>query len=229
MNDTLASQEEQKIKTKQDLVDMLPALKRTYNKTKWAYEAQLEAANDIVAWSSSSSWEELSGTAALQDMPAAFVKDLLKKAFDSVESAANEVTSALEADGRTEEDIVKQISFSYDKEIKAVTKASAVLDKVINAQTRAPLGGGSSTPLSSSTMRESTPTPTPLKLAKPDPIKFSGNPRDFASFKENFESIVVPNRSAADVGLYLKQAVPEKHKHLIKNIRPVDYKEMVIQ
>ena len=42
LNDTLASQEEQKVKTKQDLVDMLPALKRTYNKTKCAYEAQLE-------------------------------------------------------------------------------------------------------------------------------------------------------------------------------------------
>ena len=227
LNDTLASQEEQKVKTKQDLVDMLPALKRTYNKTKCAYEAQLEAANDIVAWSSSSPWEELSGSAALQDMPAASVKDLLKKAFDAVEQAANEVASAFEAGGKTEDDIAKEVSFSYEKEIKAVTKTSAVLEKIVNAQDRASLGTHSSTPLGSSTMRESMPTPTPLKLAKPDPIKFSGNPRDFASFKENFESIVVPNRSAADVGLYLKQAVPEKHKHLIKNIRPVDYEEMM--
>ena len=47
-------------------------------------------------------------------------------------------------------------------------------------------------------------TPTPLKLQKPDSIKFSGGLRDIASFKENFESIVVLNRSAVDIGLCLK-------------------------
>ena len=40
----------------------------------------------------------------------------------------------------------------------------------------------------------STPTATPIKLAKADAISFSGEPRDFPKFKIEFNDIVVPNR-----------------------------------
>ena len=59
----------------------------------------------------------------------------------------------------------------------------------------------SNAPTLNSTMKE-TGTPSPIKLEKPSPIKFSGQPRDFASFRRKFESIVIPNRAAADIGLY---------------------------
>ena len=68
---------------------------------------------------------------------------------------------------------------------------------------------------------------TPIKLNMPDPIKFSGHPRDFAAFKRDFEAIIVPNRSAADIGLYLKQAVPPKDSHILANVELENYKEMM--
>ena len=79
----------------------------------------------------------------------------------------------------------------------------------------------------SSTIRDAVPHVTPIKLNKPDPIKFSGHPRDFASFKRDFEAIIVPNRSAADIGLYLKQAVPAKDAHILVNVDLENYNEMM--
>ena len=55
----------------------------------------------------------------------------------------------------------------------------------------------------------------PLKITKPDNISFSGQARDFATFKRDFLAIVVPHREASQIGIYLKQAIPEKCKHLI--------------
>ena len=67
----------------------------------------------------------------------------------------------------------------------------------------------------------------PVKLAKVDNILFSGEYRDFASFKRNFETIVVPNRDPADIGLRLRQSLPAKHVHLIDNIEPCQYVKMM--
>ena len=68
---------------------------------------------------------------------------------------------------------------------------------------------------------------TPIKINKPDPIKFSGQPRDFATFKREFEAIVVPRRDPSDVGFHLKQAVPSKHRHLLDNIDLSKYEKMM--
>ena len=57
----------------------------------------------------------------------------------------------------------------------------------------------------------------PLKINKPDNLIFSGQARDFAAFKRDFLAIVVPHRDSSQIGIYLKQAIPEKHKHLISN------------
>ena len=56
---------------------------------------------------------------------------------------------------------------------------------------------------------------------------FTGEARDFAAFKKDFETIVVPNRAASDTGYRLKQAIPQKHKHLIANVEIADYKKML--
>ena len=75
-------------------------------------------------------------------------------------------------------------------------------------------------PVLSSTFRETSSSShtTPIRLNKPEPIKFSGQPRDFASFKRKFETIVVPNRSSADIGFHLNDAIPGKYQHLLANI-----------
>ena len=83
-------------------------------------------------------------------------------------------------------------------------------------------------PALSSTLNDSSSHySTPIKLNKPDPIKFSGEPRDFAAFRRDFEAIIVPNRSPADIGLYLKQAIPAKDVHILTNVSLDDYKEMM--
>ena len=68
---------------------------------------------------------------------------------------------------------------------------------------------------------------TPLKINKPDNLAFSGNARDFAPFKRDFLAIVVPHRDASQIGIYLKQAVPEKHKYLIANKDLHDWRGML--
>ena len=63
----------------------------------------------------------------------------------------------------------------------------------------------------------------PLKVNKPDSLKFSGQARDFAPFKRDFMAIIVPGRDDAQVGIHLKQAIPHKHQHLISK----DWKSML--
>lgn len=67
----------------------------------------------------------------------------------------------------------------------------------------------------------------PIKVSKPDIIKFNGQARDFASFKRDFKAIIVPHREAAQIGLLFKQGIPEKHRHLISNIELNDWESMM--
>ena len=66
-----------------------------------------------------------------------------------------------------------------------------------------------------------------IKLGKAEQIMFTGNSRDFAAFKKDFQTIVVPNRAAVDTGYRLRQAIPQKHQHLIANVDVADYKKML--
>ena len=66
-------------------------------------------------------------------------------------------------------------------------------------------------------------TRCPIKLEKAETVKFSGQPRDFSRFKTEFELIVVPDRTDTEIGLRLKQSLPNKHKHLIENYELRDY------
>ena len=67
-----------------------------------------------------------------------------------------------------------------------------------------------------------------IKPPRPEPIKFSGHTRDFATFKRNFEAIIIPAvKDASTIGLYLIQAVPEKSQHLINNIDINDHNKMM--
>ena len=67
----------------------------------------------------------------------------------------------------------------------------------------------------------------PLKINKPDTLVFSGQARDFAAFKRDFMAIVVPHRDAPQIGIYLKQAIPEKHKHLVSNKELHEWQDML--
>ena len=58
-----------------------------------------------------------------------------------------------------------------------------------------------------------------VKLQKLNCPKFSGTPREFGQFKRDFEQIVnVPGRSDVEIGSNLRDAIPEKHRHLISHL-----------
>ena len=66
-----------------------------------------------------------------------------------------------------------------------------------------------------------------IKLSKAPNITFSGEARDFTTFKRDFEKIVVPGRPDHDTGYRLKQAIPTKHRHLLDNFDLSDHKGMM--
>ena len=72
-------------------------------------------------------------------------------------------------------------------------------------------------------------TPAAVKLEKIEAFKFSGEYRDWASFKRKFTNIVIPNRDPQDIGLRLLQAIPHKHQHLIDNIDPGEHVKMMTE
>ena len=66
-----------------------------------------------------------------------------------------------------------------------------------------------------------------IKLEKAPNITFSGDARDFTTFKNDFEKIVIPGRPDHDIGYRLKQAIPAKHRHLLSNFELSQHKEMM--
>merc|ERR1711905_48571 len=100
------------------------------------------------------------------------------------------------------------------------------LEKIVTVQKLNSSKNMTSPHILSSTFKESE-SGTPIKLNKPDPLKFSGQAGDFASFKNKFETIVVPHRSAVDIGVHLLQAIPAKHQHLVANVKMENYQEMM--
>ena len=58
---------------------------------------------------------------------------------------------------------------------------------------------------------------------------FSGKTRDFAKFKRDFESLVVPDRYPMYVAHYLRDAVPKEFQHLLDNVsHPEDMMEVLV-
>ena len=174
--------------------------------------------------------DDLFESSAIQIQPAHIVKQALADSFRSLLERLAELKYALKMRGDTDSAIEAKINFNRSNEQKEIGKINIDLSKILEAKKinleRTKLSA--SGPALSSTMRDSPVSHlTPIKLNKPDPIKFSGHPRDFATFKRDFEAIIVPNRSAADIGLYLKQAVPSKDVHILANVELENYPEMM--
>ena len=78
--------------------------------------------------------------------------------------------------------------------------------------------------------------PAPIKIKLPA-VKFSGLPWDFASFKKEIQEIVILGRLETEIGALLSDAIPEKQKHLLRNLdlnnhtefgKPDDLKSWVV-
>ena len=67
----------------------------------------------------------------------------------------------------------------------------------------------------------------PIKLEKIRNLKFSGKSRDFVSFRNDFNAIIIPHRAPSEIGLRLRQAVPKKNRHLLSNIELHEHVKMM--
>ena len=67
-----------------------------------------------------------------------------------------------------------------------------------------------------------------VKLQKLTCPKFSGIPRDFGQFKRDFNQIVnVPGRPDVEIGMNLREAVPDKYKHYINHLDTSNHTKMM--
>ena len=174
--------------------------------------------------------DDLFENSIIQIQPADTIKQALAESFHGLLEKTAELKYALKLKGESEKDIQDKINFNRSTEQIEVGKINIDLSKILEAKRINLERKKLSTfiPALNSTMRDSPiPHVTPIKLNKPDPIKFSGQPRDFATFRRDFEAIIVPNRAAVDIGLYLKQAVPPKDVHLLANVDLENHKEMM--
>ena len=226
----LSSKAEQEVKSKENETKTINALKDSIVNKELAqaralqkFNVEKEAALKVTALTRDlSDDEDISSIANIRFQPIATVRDSLKQSFDELDTLSNELCALLVSRGDAQQDITLKIKFDYAKEYKEMKDIFIDLGVMELAQT----GGGSTSKIPSSLAKDST-SATPIKISKPDPIKFSGQPRDFAPFKREFEAIVVPRRDASDIGFHLKQAVPSKHRHLLNNIELSNYKEMM--
>ena len=85
-------------------------------------------------------------------------------------------------------------------------------------------GGGSRSGSSPDHLRTA-----PVKLEKVKGIKFSGELRDFATFKREFNEVIVPNQEISEVSLHLKQLIPKKCLYLIERFKFTQYSEMMVE
>ena len=144
---------------------------------------------------------------------------LLKSTLQTTFMAASAENARLEANpsGNLKAQLDKKFKFDHKVEFAKKKDVIAKLDTIINAQYIL-MNKKEATSRSGSISSEVSSLPSPshaVKLAKPDPISFSGNSRDWSSFSRDFEQLIVPGRDDTAIGVYFKQAIPMKHRHLL--------------
>ena len=174
-----------------NLAKTIPALERKVEDSLAAFKLTMKNAQQIVQSLNSLNPEEICESAIVQMQPAEKTKDDLKKRYDEVVVSTSELKDALKARGDNEDTINQRIKFDRLEEMEKVENINVELEKIVTVQKLNSSKNVTSPHILSSTFRESAAA-SPIKLNKPDPLKFSGQCRDFASFKNKFESIVVP-------------------------------------
>ena len=142
--------------------------------------------------------------------------------YKNVSHAHEELSILLQRTGLSNETISQKVSFDVNAVKTKYLNLTRNLSTIVQVQSRSNQLLASSTVMSSSGSAS-----TAIKLAKADNVTFSGDSRDFATFKKDFETIVVPNRPPYEIGVRLRQAVPDKYKHLLANIELHDHVQMM--
>ena len=133
---------------------------------------------------------------AIQSFPAESLSKTLLSTFNELKKACIKLKESETTIGDSAEE--SKVLFSYEKEYADYLDADMKLKVYERIRTPSSLVGDPISGLKAA----------PLKINKPDNLSFSGQARDFATFKRDFVAIVVPHRDPAQIGIYFKQAIP---------------------
>ena len=153
--------------------------------------------------------------------PADKIYDEVKEIYQSIKKSFKDLSEAMNMKGV--EIKVTAPDFSYEQESAKINDLLTDLQTAINTIKISKSKSGSADLSTSSSRAE----PSAVKVAKIDSIKFSGQPRDFADFYKEFCSVIVPHRIKAEIGIYLRQAIPEQYRHLLDNIELDSWEDMM--
>ena len=144
----------------------------------------------------------------VRGLPVSEAKEDLVKSLEIVTNAADELLAAMEAKlgvGKAQ----GKVKFDQPQEYTSAMEMKGRLHLMLSAKLE--YNSRSKQPVV--TQGSSFTKPAPIKIKLPA-VKFSGLPRDFACFKKEFQEIAL-----------LRDAVPEKHKHLLRNLDLSNHRE----
>ena len=166
--------------------------------------------------------------------PTEYVKAALTQAFDNLVAGSKLARAGYKA--RRDDESSYEAKVSYSKEQRELSELVVKLERITLTQkvnderekSSLAIQAVGDASIHNSTVRDSSTSRSMIKMNKVECPKFSGYPRDFAQFKDEFESIVaVPGRQDNEVGVQLRNAIPKKYVHLINNLELADYKGMM--
>ena len=136
--------------------------------------------------------------AHVRSLPTFEAKNRLLDRFKEASNAAAELQDAMEEESG-QDDVMTKITFDGVVEYDTVQHIVGILDLLLNAKVEYN-GRGS--------VSDHPPAarPTAIKV-KPNTPKFSGKSRDFAIFKKEFLDVIVPGRSAPEIGALLREGL----------------------
>ena len=153
----------------------IPSLKTEVEEAIKILETSETSAKEICQCLTDVSEEEIIDSSSVMTQPAVSEKSKLEKMFAHYESIYKNIKAALDSNKNKDEVLVKKVLEDYSKHSNMVESLKSSLERIIHVQSLKSEAGlsVSNAPTLNSTMKE-TSTPSPIKLEKPSPIKFSG-------------------------------------------------------
>ena len=207
-----------------DLLQSYPEEAQKYENALTYYNISLETAQKMLGDKDTKSFEELLTDPEIKGLNTEYAATDLTIKLGKLVEGFGAIKSFLVMNGKTLEEI-KEIT-KYDHNALQVSHSAAARGLFRINEARKELKA-QSTVTSRNIPAGLANEEAPIKLEKAKPITWNGKERDFATFKREFEAIVVPRRHPSQVAVYLKEAIPEKHKHLLNNHDLDDYQGMM--
>ena len=206
------------------LLTTFPEQKALYDVANDAYNSAIVLAQNLTEKTLNKSGDELMADPEVKFIDAGVVKVEVVQKFGKLVAQHGVIKAFLSSSGKTLEEVLEITQYNHNDIVKTHSSIVNELSRIesIKAKLNVPQGPAH-------VLAPAQRAATAIKLAKVESINFSGHKRDFATFKRDFSSIVIPGREnePQDIGYRLKQAMPEKDKHLLSNFELNDHEGMM--